>query len=254
MFRTFVRGILFTTVLVAIFFVIRERPSSWTLILFISMVSLALIRKEKFSKAEHSRNASEVENQEKQNVSYPLQIFEITENERSQFAVAIATSFALGNVYVIEKEIEISGIAGGYSQSLNSREPRPGRIGRVTLNSEEPLVPYEVFELLCTKYIHSVDSEFLRKIAGFGWIGYEMGSLPPSSLYQIEKSCVNSEDRRKFAGRIIGYKVDGYLDSNLEATWNRSCEILSTFVSSNQGMNAIKANEMYWLPAFSKDL
>ena len=165
MFRSFVRGILFATVLVAIFFVIRERPSSWTLILLISMVSLVLIRKEKFSKDEHSRNADEVENQEKQNISYPLKIFEITDDERSQFAVAIATSFALGNVYVIENEIEISGIAGGYNQSLNSREPRPGRIGRVTLNSEEPLVPYEVFGLLCTKYLHSVDSEFLRKIA-----------------------------------------------------------------------------------------
>lgn len=243
------------TACVAFFFVLRERPSSWSLILLISIISLVFFKKQRSSKGEHSHKAGEADNQTEQNVSYPLQIFEISEKEKSQFAVAIATSFALGNVHLIENEIEVRGIAGGYIQSLDSSEPRPGRIGRVTSNNLEPLVPYEAFKLLCTEYLHAVDSEFLRKIAGFGWIGYEMGNLPPASLCQIEKSCLNSEDRLEFAQRIIGYKVDGNdAESNLVASWNNACDTLANFLSSNQGMNALRAKEMYWLPAFRTDL
>jgi len=242
-------------VCVAFFFVLRERPSSWTLILLMSIILLALIKRQKSSKDEHSHKAGKVDNQTVQSVSYPLHIYEISEKEKSQFAVAIATSFALDNVHLIENEIEVRGIAGGYTETLNSSEPRPGRIGRVTLDNLEPLVPYEVFELLCTRYLHAVDSEFLRRIARFGWIGYEMGNLPPASLLQIEKSCLNSEDRLKFAERIIGYKVDGNdAESNLVASWNNACDTLATFISSNQGMNALRANEMYWLPTFRADL
>lgn len=254
MFRTFVRGILFITLLIALFFVLKERPSSWTLIFLVSIVLLLLIKKKKNSKTEHLYNTEKAENLEGQDVYHHLQVSELTDREKNQFAVAIVTSFALGNVYVVENEIEVRGIAGGYGYTLNSIDPRPGRIGRVTSNSQEPLVPYEVFELLCTKYLHAVDPEFLRKMAGFGWIGYEMGNLPPASLYQIEKSCSNSEDRLKIVKRIAGYKVAGPKDSNLEVSWNWACETLSSFLASNQGMSAIRANEPYWLPAFSKDL
>jgi hypothetical protein len=250
MFRTLVRGLLKVTLAFSFYFLFRDQYSMWLLILLFSVLLLTAIKKRKKVIPQESSNAYP---QESRN-AYPLQVKEISEEQKLHIAVAICSSFALDNIYLVEDEIELRIVTGLHNRSQSLSDLHFGKIGRVAPDSKEILIPYEVFELLCIKYLTAVDPEFLRLITRFGWIGYEMGSLPPASLCRIEEACVMAEDRAKFAQQISNFKVSGSKDLSLEIIWNRACETLSTFISSNQGMNAIKAGEAYWLPAFSNDL
>jgi hypothetical protein len=250
-FRTLIRGLLKVTLAFSLYFLFRDQYSMWLLILLLSILLLSAIKKRKTVIPQESSNAYPL--QESRNAD-PFQVKEISEEQKFHIAVAICSSFALDNIYLVEDEIELRIVTGLHNRSQSLSDLHFGKIGRVAPDSKEILIPYEVFELLCTKYLPAVDPEFLRLITRFGWIGYQMGNLPPASLCRIEEACLMAEDRAKFAQQISNFKVSGSKDLSLEIIWNRACQTLSTFISSNQGMNAIKAGEAYWLPAFSKDL
>ena len=250
MFRTLVRGLLKVTLAFSLYFLLRDHYSTWLLILLLSILLLTAIKKRNKVTPQESTNVYPLQVEEISEEKKSLDVEEFSEEQKFHIAVAICSSFALDNIYLVEDEIELRVVTGFRSESQTLSDLHFGKIGRIAPEGTELLVPYEVFELLCTKFLHDVDSEFLKVILRFGWIGYEMGNLPPTSLCRIEEACMVAEDRAKFAQQISNFKVSSGQDLNLEIIWNRACETLSAFISSNQGMDAIKLREPYWLIAF----
>jgi len=250
MFRTLLRGLLKVTLAFSLYFLLRYQDSTWLWILLFSMLLLAAIKKRKKVIPHESSNIYPLQVKEISEEQRSLDVGEITEEQKFHIAVAICSSFVLDNIYLVEDEIELRIVTGFDNRYQTLSDLHFGKIGRIAPEGTELLVPYEVFELLCTKFLHDVDSEFLKVILRFGWIGYQMGNLPPTSLCRIEEACVLTDDRAKFAQKILNFKVSSGSELGLEIIWNRACETLSTFISSNQGMDAIKLREPYWLIAF----
>ena len=250
MFRTLVRALLKVTLALSLYFLLRYQDSTWLWILLLSMLLLSTIKKRKKEAPQESSKSYPLQVKEISEEQKSLDVEEITEEQKFHIAVAICSSFTLDNIYLVEDEIELRIVTGLHNHTQSLSDLHFGKIGKVAPESNEVLVPYDVFELLCTKYLHAVDSEFLRLIMRFGWIGYQMGNLPPASLCSIEEACLVAADREKFAQQISNFKVSSETELGLEIIWNRACETLSTFISSNQGMDAIKLKEPYWLIAF----
>ena len=250
MFRTLVRGLLKVTLAFSLYFLLRDHYSTWLLILLLSILLLIAIKKRNNVSAQESSNVYPLPVEETSEEKKSLDVEELSEEQKFHIAVAICSSFALDNIYLLEDEIELRIVTGFHNRSQSLSDLHFGKIGKIASEGTELLVPYEVFELLCTKFLHVVDSEFLKVMLGFGWIGYQMGNLPPTSLCRIEEACLVAADRAKFAQQISNFKVSSETELGLEIIWNRACETLSAFISSNQGMDAIKFREPYWLIAF----
>jgi hypothetical protein len=242
MIRTFIRGLLWICLAASIYFVIKYQMFSSLILLFVLTIIVSQFRKRKEAPVLPSIPAI--------NDLNAAARAEITEEEIKQFAIAISASFALGNIYLVEDQIEMkldTGSDYGFDRRVNLHI---GRLATVSQPRTTPLVAFEVFELLCNENYHEIDLEFLGLIKRFGWIGYSMGNLPPLSLRRIEDVCLDPEDRTKFAELISQQKVSLSTPSNLADVWNNSCSTLATFLKSNSGMDAIKSGEMYWLLAF----
>lgn len=250
MFRTFIRGLLWIGLAASIYFVFKYQISSWLVLLLISVALLSIFKKNKAALADHSGDAG---NQRTPPEIYHLKAAthtEITDEEIKLFAITISTSFALGNVYLVEDQIEMKLDTGSHYGFERIVDLHCGRVAKVSQNRTTPLEAFDVFELLCNEYYHEVDLEFLGLIKRFGWIGYSMGNLPPLSLRRIEDACLTPEDRMKFAKLISQQKVSANTSRNLTDVWNQSCLTLTTFIKSNSGMDAIRSGEPYWLIAF----
>lgn len=246
MVRTLVRGVLKIALVTSLYFLIRDYFSTWLGVLIASLVFLALIKKQKNPKAQFDSDPIAPE----KNQLYPLHFNEISDKDKSQIAITIASSFVLENVYMVDNEIELR--MKTQDDSLYTKELfHCGRIAKVSQDDVIGLEPYKVFKLLCAQFNRNIDPKFLELMISFGWIGYEMGNRWPISLRRIGEVAVNPEDRLNFSKMISSYKVSESTDSEFERVWNDACETLSSFVRSNSGMDAITRGEMYWLPAFS---
>jgi hypothetical protein len=215
----------------------------------VSLACLALLKKQITPKDRFDTDPVQPIAGEK-NLHYPLKLNEISDKDRSQIAITIASSFLLKNVYMVDNEIELR--LKAHEDGLHAKEQfHCGRIAKVSQDKVISLEPFEVFRLLCANFNRDVDPKFLKLIISFGWIGYEMGNLPPVALRRIGEVAVNPEDRLSLSNLISSYRVSGSADSEFERLWNDACETLSSFVRSNSGMDAINRGDGYWLPAFS---
>lgn len=178
-------------------------------------------------------------------------ILNLSEREQEQIAIAIAASAALGNLYDVEGQMELRITTNQVVGIQDAGYQYFGRVHPRKLDTTTSEFPLEIFREICEPHPWSVDSEFLRIIIGFGWIGLEMGNLPPLSLRKIDEACSTPEDRKIFAAKISHYVIEKNELTELEKIWNSQCLRLIKFIQNDQGMNAIKDSAPFWLPYFN---
>jgi hypothetical protein len=250
MFRSFVRGVLWISLFYLLFDNFSDHYSRTFLLLMLTILMMLTIKKRKKDGA--SPGAQEL-------TPIPKQIYRLQEDgykllpvkDLEQIATTIAISAALGNLYSAEGQIKlrITNSYGSKSQSENFEYI--GRVNPHNLDISRSSFPFDVYREICEEQNHGVDLDFLKIIKDFGWIGLEMGNLPPLSLQVIDRACPTPEDRKIIAGKINSYVI-GYAESkDVIKIWNSQCLWLAKLIQSEEGMSAIRTSEPYWLPYFN---